>query len=224
MKLKSGVRQVFDTDPAEARRLAEKILSDRKYKEARPPNPFERPIAWIGATVRRFFSSIADLVDRIIPGNARQAWGVIALLAGLATVLFVIQLAIRRQRVRAIAAIGKASLTFEDPAQLEALAAAAANKANYGESIRLRFRAGLVRLEQSRRIADPSHHTNGDIYESVRAEPLLHLQRQFDQIIYGRAEANADDEAEARRNWKHLLNANDPSERQPPVRSVKESS
>lgn len=218
----SGLLQAADADPAEARRLAEKILSDRKYKEVRPPNPFERPIAWVGGTVRRLFSAVADFVDKLIPGNARQAWGVIALVAGLATALFVIQLAVRRQRIRAAGDVDKLNLSTEDPSELEALAAAAASRSNFGESIRLRFRAGLVRLEQNRRITDPTHQTNGDIYEAVRAEPLLDLQRQFDHVIYGGSEANAQDEVEAVRNWNDLLRPSDGSNRKRD--RVKESS
>jgi hypothetical protein len=105
-------------------------------------------------------------------------------------------------------ATGHASTPGDDPAALDAAAAQAEARGDLALAVRLRFRAGLVRLDRDARAITyrPSMPT-----VAVRAElesPTFDgLADTFEDITYGGAEAEPTDTAEARRDWPRVLQA-----------------
>jgi hypothetical protein len=94
----------------------------------------------------------------------------------------------------------------EDPRRLEDEAARAERDGDLELALRLRFRAGLLRLDQKRALpATQTPLTNGEIGRRLRSESFRGLARDFDEIVYGRRPAFAGDVERARAGWPRVL-------------------
>ena len=75
----------------------------------------------------------------------------------------------------------------------------AEREADYERAVRLRFRAGLLRLD-----IEPST-TSGAAARTLRSPTFDALAARFDAIAYGHRPAGADDAAAAREGWRAVL-------------------
>jgi hypothetical protein len=92
-----------------------------------------------------------------------------------------------------------------DPDELERLAAEAEYRGDLEIALRLRFRAGLLRLAQARVLpARPSLRTF-EARRVLRDPRFDRLARDFDEVVYGRRPARPDDLVAAREEWPHVL-------------------
>jgi hypothetical protein len=73
--------------------------------------------------------------------------------------------------------------------------------------VRLRFRAGLVRLAERNAILVPRFTPNAAVARIVNSPEFDGLALRFDEIAYGAAPATADDAREARERWSAVLGA-----------------
>jgi hypothetical protein len=71
--------------------------------------------------------------------------------------------------------------------------------------VRLRFRAGLLRLDRRHVIVYRPSLTTGEVARAIKAPAFAEVGARFDEIAYGgRAAERADAEA-ARQGWRDVL-------------------
>ena len=188
-------------DPDRARDQAREILGGRRYKPADVPRPFEGALEWLGDRLR----PIGDFFSRItesLPGK-------IALAAVLAGVVAVVALLVARRRTAASATGGpgrrRSSDERADPGRLEREADAAERRGDLDVALRLRFRAGLLRLDRAGAIHFRPSITTGQVARRLRLPSFDDLAITFDAVAYGGRHASATDLQSARAEWPRVL-------------------
>ena len=188
-------------DPDRARDQAREILGGRRYKPADVPRPFEGALEWLGDRLR----PIGDFFSRItesLPGK-------IALAAVLAGVVAVVALLVARRRTAASATGGpgrrRSSDERADPGRLEREADAAERRGDLDVALRLRFRAGLLRLDRAGAIHFRLSITTGQVARRLRLPSFDDLAITFDAVAYGGRHASATDLQSARAEWPRVL-------------------
>ena len=157
-------------DPDAARRVAEDILTDPRFHPRRSPRPFagffERLGELIVDPVIRFFRSIGNL----LPEVGSPAWVALALAVILAAVVLMIRLSNGRGRQQFTR--GGGSISDEeglDPDELERRAEEAERHGDLDRALRLRFRAGLVRLDEAGVVRLRPGLTNSTVGRALRS-------------------------------------------------------
>lgn len=188
----------------EAREAAAEILAERRFDEAGPPRPFRRLLDWLGERLR----PLARPFDRLaqwIPGGASVLWTALGLVVVVAAAAFTAWLG-RRRGGAVVARLARADDgSGLDPRRLDRLAEAAEARGELELALRLRFRAGLVRLAQRRAVPSPETLTSRQLVRLLGSEQFERLARDLDEVVYGgRAATPADVEA-ARQGWPAVL-------------------
>jgi hypothetical protein len=188
-------------DPDQAREQAREILGGRRYKPAEVPRPFEGVLTWLGDRLRPigdFFSRVADSV----PGKILLG----ALLVGAVTLLTWL-LARHRTATSATGGDGRRRGDAEriDPARLERDADAAEHRGELDLALRLRFRAGLLRLDRTGAIHFRPSITSGQVARRLRLRDYDELANTFDAVAYGGRRASAADVSAARSTWPRVV-------------------
>jgi hypothetical protein len=184
-------------DAAGARADAAEILSERRFRDSRFEGPFRgllRRIGRLADPIRDFF----DGADATIPGPQGVVWAILIAIVGGLTWLIAGRTA-RRRAALAGAAARDAGPRGESPAALERRAAEAERRGDHELALRLRFRAGLLRLEV--RPSLPSV----EVSRRLRSEDFDRLAADFDSVVYGGRAADAGDVEAARRGWDRVL-------------------
>ena len=205
------VRQFAAVDPNAARDAAREILRGREFRPAGSPKPLEGVVTWIGDRLNGiaegigdFFSGLFKPLFELLPGN----WGVtlgIALCVGIAA--FVIWLVsrnvVRAPNVAATASNGAAPDT--DPKDLEAAAQRAERDEQFELAIRLRYRAGLIRLDHARVIELQPWNTAALLTRKVASPRFDRITDTFEAITYGGRAATGTQANTVRAEWSTLL-------------------
>jgi Domain of unknown function (DUF4129) len=188
-------------DPDQARDQARQILDGRRYKPAEVPRPFEGVLEWLGDRLRPigdFFSRVAEsLPGKIVLG---------ALLAGAAVLITL--LVARRRGAGARdggAGDGRAPAERVDPRSLERDADAAERRGDLDLALRLRFRAGLLRLDRTGAIRFRPSITSGQVARQLRLRDFDELAITFDAVAYGGRHASSSDVTSARATWPRVV-------------------
>lgn len=198
-------------DPAGARDAARSILGRREFRPEREPKPLEGPLRWvsdrlngvadwIGQAISDTFRWIFDLV----PGLAGTILG-IAICVGLAAV--VVALIVRNRGTRQGARPGgqPSASVPDDPDALDRAADTATAAGEYATAIRLRYRAGLVRLDRLAVIDLRPWNTSATLMRRIGSARFDDLTGTFEAVAYGgRIPTNAD-ASSARTEWPNLL-------------------
>ena len=144
-------------------------------------------------------------VDRALAGTFGPWWPLVlgAIVVALA-VLVGLRLARRRARVGAVRTERPAGSRDEDPDALDAAATAAEREGDYELAVRLRFRAGLARLERGGLIMQRRTHTSAQLARMVRSPTFDLLAGELDGILYGGRAATAHDVDTARAGWPKI--------------------
>lgn len=166
------------------------------------------PESWWDRIRRMIFERISRTLLGFIAavrGNVPATLIVAALLVGL-VVLTTVTLGRRRaDDLARRAGIERILAQGVDPEALERLAVAASTSGDFGEAIRYRFVAGLLRLDQMGRIEFWPGLTSAEASERLRSEEFDQLAVQFDEVVYGhRAALQTGDERSAEL-WAVLL-------------------
>ena len=98
-------------------------------------------------------------------------------------------------------------MTGDDPGQLEREADEAERSGDAARALRLRFRAGLLRLGPGRVVPLRESLTSGEARRLVRLPEFDRLARTHDEVVYGGRAARAADAVEARETWPRVLTA-----------------
>jgi hypothetical protein len=188
-------------DPDRARDQARDILGGRRYKPADVPRPFEGALEWLGDRLR----PIGDFLSRITESPA----GKIALAALLAAVVALVALLVARRRAATSAAgggSGRQSVDERaDPGRLEREADAAERRGDLDVALRLRFRAGLLRLDRAGAIHFRPSITTGQVARRLRLPAFDDLAITFDSVAYGGRHASSIDVSSARAVWPRVV-------------------
>lgn len=187
-------------DPDQAREQAREILGERRYKPAEVPRPFEGVLEWIGDRLQPIGDFFSRLVESL-PGKILLG----ALLAGaVALVAWFVA------RQRAAEGMGGASgrrtaAERVDPGRLERDADAAERRGDLDLALRLRFRAGLLRLDRSGAIHFRPSITSGQVARQLQLRDFDDLAYTFDAVAYGGRHASATDVSSARATWPRVV-------------------
>ncbi len=193
-------------DPDAARRGAEDILDDSRYHPRRGPRPlagfFERLGELIVDPVIRFFRSIGDA----LPDIGSPPW--IALAAGVVITALIAALRLSsgrgRQRFAAQGLIGDDEHGL-GPDELERRADDAERRGDLDAALRLRFLAGLARLDEAGVVRFRPGLTNTAVSRALRSRDFDGLANDFDEVAYGGRPATTDDVTTARTTWPAVV-------------------
>ncbi len=184
----------------QARVEARQILSERRFHETKLPRPLHAPLEWLGDRLR----TIGHWLDVVLPGGGNVVWLVLATLA----LLFALVVARRLAGMRG-PGMGRQPRRGGEPAiepdELERRADDAERAGELERALRLRFRAGVLRLAARRVLDDPASATTGLLVRRLRSEPFARAALSFDEVVYGRRAPTADDARLAREGWEAVL-------------------
>lgn len=192
------------------RERAAHIVSEGRFHEKSSPRPLRGLFSSIGDGVRSVIDPIGRFVDRLgahVPGGSAVVW---VLLAGLVLVVAVAlaSRSVRRRGAAAERALRGAGLGRGgglDPEALEREAEAAEREGELEHALRLRFRAGLLRLDRARAIEFRPSLTTTEVSGALRSPAFDSLALTFEEVAYGGRAASAPDVESARREWPVLL-------------------
>ena len=187
--------------PAGARAEAGAVLAERRFSETPPPRPFRRLLRWLGD---RIDGPLTWLAERV-PGGERALWAILGALV-MAGAAFV---AVRLGASRGGGVVERAArLRGErgvDPLELERRADEAEGRGDLELALRLRFRAGLVRLARIDAVPEPETLTSRQLVGLLGSEQFRGLARDLDEVVYGGRPASQADVENARTGWPQVL-------------------
>jgi hypothetical protein len=91
------------------------------------------------------------------------------------------------------------------PDQIEALAAEAEAAGDFSRAVRLRFRAGLLRLDDASVLPFDPSLTTGQLMRTLRNSTFDGLALTFDRVVYGEVAATATEAGAARHDWPTVV-------------------
>jgi uncharacterized protein DUF4129 len=189
--------------PAEARREAQRVLEQRRYHGAELPRPFAGPLGWLGDKLEPVLDWINGQGAEV-PGGPIVLWMLLA--AGVLLAAFTVTGTTIRRRALAIEQARRAALpATDDPRALEREAERAERDGDWERAVRLRFRAGLLRLDRRKVIVYRPSLTTGEVARAVSSPAFREVGDRFDAIAYGGRPAEQDDAEHARRGWAEVL-------------------
>ncbi len=213
-----AVMRAAPVDPAQARHDVRSILAGDRYHPKDSPRPLDSVLTWLDhhlhgvghalgvvfLPIGRFFAWLWQHTFGALPIVLAVALGV----AVLAAILFATVRAVERRPAaraagHAAGAAGEPSATAED---LERGADEAEAAGRYGDAVRLRFRAGLLRLERDAdAIVNRPGLTTREVRVRLHSERFDALADTFEVVAYGGVAAAADDADSARHDWRAVV-------------------
>jgi uncharacterized protein DUF4129 len=190
-------------DPDAARRDAQHILSDGRFRSRSTPRPLRGPLQWMGKRLDSTFSP----VGRFLGGLPAIVWYAV-LVAVIVGIALLINRSLRRRGVSAPSggrAARRAAEAGEAPDELERAADAAERDGDLDRAVRLRFRAGLLRLGDRGAIRYRPSVTTTEVRRTLASPRFDDLAGTFEAVTYGGRPADPPDVAAARREWPHVL-------------------
>lgn len=199
--LAGGVSAGRDADARAARASAESILSQDRFQPPDVPRPFRGVLEAIG----RPLTEAGDALAGAFPGGAVWLWVALAA-AALSLAAFATSRSVRRRvAAGATAADAVAAGTRDDPVALERAAEAAERRGQTAEALRLRFRAGLLRLHSNGAIRLRPSMPTGEVARSLRSPAFDRLAADFDAVAYGGRRPEESDLEATRRRWSEVI-------------------
>lgn len=198
-------------DPAHAREEARQILGSRRYKGSPVPRPLHGVLRWIGDRLSPIGRWIGDRLSWLPGPNG--LWLSVLGFVTIAVVAFFLVSAIskaqaRNRGTRLVGGGAAHGARADDPAALEAAAAEAEARGDLTLAVRLRFRAGLLRLDRDAhairyRPSIPTSEVRAELSSSTFDE----IADTFESVTYGGTDAEARDTAKAKREWPRVVQA-----------------
>ena len=185
-------------DAASARRQAAHILSERRFHRHEVPRPFRGVLHALSKVVEPVLTAIGDLFGRPALGVPLAALIVLG-------ALLLVSRAVRRRAWEGLLAAGERAPRPLDPARLEREADEAERRGDLERAIRLRFRAGLLRLDRARAIALEPSTTSGEVSRTLRSRDFEDVAASFDAVVYGRRQPRGEDVELSRGGWTRVL-------------------
>ncbi len=185
---------------AAARAQARDILSQSRFTGTRVPGPFHGLLDWIGDRLR----AIGDALDDLLPGGRGIVWIALAALVGASAAIVARRTLTRRVRA-ATQAAAAAAPRGDDARALERRAEAAEAAGDLQAALRLRFRAGLLRLDARGAIEFRPSISTYEVRRALRSSDFDELAFDFDEVVYGGRPAAPADLESARHRWPEVV-------------------
>ena len=190
--------------PDQARQQAQDVLEGRRFTPAIVPRPF----AGILRTLGRWLEPVGEPLGRLwgrATGTLPGRLILVALVFGVAALISLRLIGRRSPRnVHRSRPFGVDGDSF-DPDELERQADAAERAGNLDHAVRLRFVAGVLRLDRAGVIAYRSSLTTGQLRERLHSPSFGELAAAFDEIAYGGRPAGEADVRAATEGWPRVL-------------------
>jgi uncharacterized protein DUF4129 len=193
----AGSGRTAAPDAQAAQNEAAAILDQSRYAAAPVPDPLQSALGALG----RFIGRVA----RATPGGPVAFWVLAALLVLIGALAGARRMMHGLDASAAALAAGGVGPAAVDPAALEREAEHAEEGGAFATAVRLRFRAGLLRLGARHEIDYRPSLLTADIARRLRSPQFDALARSFERVAYGGVDANADDVTAARDGWRALL-------------------
>jgi hypothetical protein len=194
--------RAVDADAARAE--AHEIVSGRRFSPPEVPGPFrgvlQRLADWLAPLL-----DVIPALDDLIPGGRPVVWALLVLLVGGLAAVVAGRSLHRRSAGDAVRPAPGAAAVAEDPEALERRAREAAARGEHELALRLGFRAGLARLDRRGVIELRPSLSTGDVARALRSPQFDRAAARFDEVVYGRRPAAAEDVAAAREAWSAVL-------------------
>ena len=183
---------------------ARHILEERRFHPGSVPRPFRG----LFRTVGRWLRPVSEPLGRAWSYVFSRAWS--TGLIGAAVVLLAVLVSVRVIRRRSAAGVLRSRRDrwrgrADDPEDLERRAADAERAGDLALAVRLRFRAGLLRLDRAGVVVDRPALTTGALTRQLPSTELRDLAVTFEEVAYGGRPASPDDVAAARAGWTRVL-------------------
>ena len=196
------------TPSVRARDDAGRILNSDRYRTDEPPRPLRGVLRRLGEWLEPVFEPIGRLFRNI--GDLTRNLPLMLLLAALVVALTIVltRAAIRRTAAKALDAETTPVIKrreSNDPVDLEKEADAAEAGGDYDLAFRLRFRAGLLRLDKAGVIHLRQDSTTGQLVRAIRSTTFPRLARTFDEVAYGGRTPGAEEVQRAKTEWPRVL-------------------
>ena len=189
--------------PGQAREQARHILAERRFHGTSLPRPFHSFFSWLADRLHFVARAWDWLALRV--GGAHVLWVIVAAVVLVVTATLVARLARRRAEAEARGLGRRSRRKREDPDELERLADDAERRGELEVALRLRFRAGLLRLGRARVLPlRPSLRTR-EARRALRNPRFDRLARDFDEVVYGGRAPSAGDLEVARAEWPQVV-------------------
>jgi Domain of unknown function (DUF4129) len=186
-----------------AREQARSILAERRFHRTELPRPFAGVLGWIGDRLRPVTDAVGRVADRM-PGGSDTLWAVVGAAVAAVAAVAALQLARRRSGGPARAHAERVAAAA-GPGELERLADEAEERGDHESAVRLRFRAGLLRLDRLHVVPFRESLTSGEVARRLGSPEFDRLSRSFDEVVYGRRPPRPEDAEEAREGWRRVL-------------------
>ncbi|WP_027004746.1 DUF4129 domain-containing protein [Conexibacter woesei] len=190
---------------AEARAQARDILAQDRFQEHHHSGG---PLHSLFVTFGNWLEDLRDAMPGgAVSGDVTLAVIVVVLVAAVTFVAVRYhQDRARRAAAHRVAGPGDVpGAAAAGPAELERQAADADRAGDHDLAVRLRFAAGLLRLDAARAIALRPSLTSGDVGRTLRSETYNMLAATHDAVAYGGRHASPDDAESARRDWPAVV-------------------
>jgi hypothetical protein len=190
-------------------RVAHEILGESRFRSAPLPRPLHGVLDALGrafAPVGRELAHAFAWLARVLPGGDAAVWVVLGgVVVGLGGVLAV-RLTGRTLVDRALTGphLGGGPRA-PDARALEAAADAAEREGRIEQALRLRFRAGLLRLDELGVLSYRPSLPNAAVSRRLGSPIFDGLLRRFEEVVYGGRPAEPADAANARDGWRAVL-------------------
>jgi hypothetical protein len=190
-------------------RTAREILGETRFKPAPLPRPLHGVLDALGRTfapVGRWFENAFSSVAGVLPGGGAVVWVLLCVaivgLAGVAAARMTGRTVVDRARA---AALGSGQSGAPDARGLEAAADAAERDGRVEDALRLRFQAGLLRLDELGVLAYRPSLPNAAVSRRLGSPVFDGLLRRFEEVVYGGRPAEPADARSARDGWQEVL-------------------
>ena len=188
----------------DARGEAADILDERRFHESRVPRPLHGVLEWVGDKLR-FLAGPFNWLAGWIPGGSTTLWIAIGAVVVALAVYVATRLAARRGGRLLDARTARRTGRAPDPDRLEREAGEAERRGDLELALRLRFRAGLVRLARAEVIPGHEPLTSRQLRRLVGSRSFDRLALDIDEVVYGEVPASAEQVGRARESWPHVL-------------------
>ena len=190
-------------DPDSAREAARDILRRRQFRSSHTPRPLRKPLNWLGDRLTGITHWFGRVLSHL-PSALLFFVAVVAVALALVFITAKVRASHGRPEPRARGR-DRDGAAGEDPAELERAADAAERAGDLDVAVRLRFRAGLLRLGQRGAIHYRPSVTTNEVRGVLGSATFDELARTFDAIAYGGRDAAAPDVDAARREWPRVV-------------------
>ena len=187
-------------DAATARRQAEHILAERRFHRHEVPRPFRGLLEALNKVVEPVVNALGNLF-----GNPEIGWPLLAVV--VAGALLLVARVVQGRTWTGLWEEGEGVPRRIDPARLECEADEAERRGDLERAIRLRFGAGLLRLDRAQAIALEPSTTSGEVSRTLRSRDFEEVASSFDAVVYGRRPPGDEDVELSRAGWRRVLAA-----------------